>query len=343
MNKRIITETEIGWAFVLLHDGVLSSSELSAGEIEFERVDLGLVHTIMDECGVVERIEVEPMARWGAWEEVFNLFEQFDAEGLHVPYLAKIDDDVVSSIALNGSDMIDGEQAEVSLEEHPEEPETVRRQNEKTIGFIVHSAQRLMERVIRGEPVLVGPKAPAKVSGYCGLPLRDLKPRIQRKLPRSQSATRRLLNEIRRVEHEKKAAETSVARITLEPISLADNQPALSTRHSSRAEHPFIEQPKVKWPSITLDIFLQPDGYPSRVERFYGCSTVNEASTYGIVARENGELEILGFRGKSRKFKSNLMSRKIERGTLLALWPDWHFRPQPYQVSDFQILTSSAS
>lgn len=339
MNKRI--KTEIGWAFVLLHDGVLSSSELSAGEIEFERVDLGLVHTIMDECGVVERIEVEPMARWGAWEEVFNLFEQFDAEGLHVPYLAKIDDDVVSSIALNGSDMIDGEQAEVFLDEHPEEPETVRRQNEKTIGIIVHSAQRLMERAVRGEPVLVGQKDPADDRVYHGRPLHDLKPWIKYYPPTSPS--RRLLDEMRRVEREKKVAETVVARITLEPISLADNQPALSTRRYSRAEHPFIEQPKVKWPSITLDIFLQPDGYPSRVERFYGCSTVNGASTYGIVARENGELEFLGFRGKSRKFKSNLMSRKIERGTLLALWPDWHLKPQPYQVSNFQILTSSAS
>lgn len=323
-------------AFILLRDQAgLTDEEIESGELNTEEVYLGGLHKKIDEYGVVKEISIETFAFQSVWREIELHFDRFYPHELHIPLHTRIGGRKAFAMALNDSSMTEGEVEEIYLDEEElmemSEPERLR--HEKSYGNIVWSAQRLLERVVRNEPVLVGYKS--EPHRYSGDPMLDLKPRVVR---RKLSPRQRDLVKDDPASVANKGSERSSIRITLKPEL---PEPPSPIDYSDLSSTNFAAPKPGKWPWLTLDICLRADGFPARVEYFSGMANTNGNQRYGLLIFETGDVEILGFHGKLKSMKTNLMARKLEHGALLAFWSDWHSEPQRYRVTALEQLVGS--
>jgi len=322
-------------AFILLRDQpYLSEEEIVNGKPSVDEVYLGSLYKKVDDRGVISEISIETHSYEYFWNDIELYFEEFHPEELHIPLHARIDRDRAFTEVLNGSNMSDGEEANAFLDEDElrEMSKSDRLQAETAYGNIVWSAQRLFERVVRKEPVLVGYKS--NPHGYRN-PMRDLEPIF---ILRGPFSRRRDFNKNITSQRLAQLADRSLVRITLKPEPSESKSAVISSNTDFPAPFSGKARPG-RWPWFTLDLCLRADGFPARVDHFTGIATLNGDRRYGLLVNSDGDVEILGFRGKLSKMKTNIMARQFGRDNLLAFWPEWHAQPQGYRVTKIEQLS----
>jgi len=244
---------------------------------------VGLLYTDVDDAGVVKELIIENEIDS---EEI--LFDPLDPHIPEIPGLIRFDKDCFVAAPFNNpSDY---------TKHSRDSTERTRDRSSDPFYRARRGAQRLYERVVRGEPVLVSHEDENARSSLYHDAYGELFDSHALTLMRHPE--RRWIGKKRTPIKEQIPGPHRVLRTTLKSAN-------------SRLKGA---------PQIVIDICVQEDGFPARVEHILGFAEYENLRRYPLMIDENGEILMHGLKGRYAFGQTNIFARTMAVDQKVAFW-----------------------